>query len=234
MMDIPKVSICILTLDRYWLTQYTMEVSIAHAGHDNIEILILDNGSADERIINWGKKFATKHFQEPINIGVSQGYNKLLKESTGYYIVTISNDMILSPGWLANMIKYNRLILTSGITAVHCLLDKGEKQPSGIFIPKSGLVYSNWLWSREVLNRVGGFNPKYTYGCEDSEYCFRAIQLGYTNYYIPDTYCTHAGEDYMERDDYRKMKDSHLDIATSRLAKEVERMREENNYYIPL
>lgn len=229
-----KVSILILTIDRYCLTRYSIERSLDCCGHDNIEVLILDNGSQDPRIIKWGKGYATKHFQEIENIGVSKGYNKLLKEATGDYVVTISNDMLLSHGWLSNMIHFNKTVPSSGITAIHCLLDKGEQQPSGIFIPKSGLVYSNWLWNRDVLNKVGAFNPKYSYGCEDSEYCFRANKLGFINYYVPNTYCTHAGEDYMERDDYRKMKDDRLKSATEILKSETDRMRSENNYYIPI
>ena len=229
-----KVSILILTLDRYWLTRYAIEHAISVAGHDNLEILVLDNGSTDQRIIDWGKQFSIRHIREKENTGVAPGYNRLLKEATGDYLVTISNDMLLSQDWLKKMLHYNNLIPKSGITAIHCLLDKGEKNKQGIFVPKTGLVYSNWLWSRNVLEKVGGFNEVYKYGCEDSEYCFRANQLGFINYYIPFTYCMHGGEDFNENSEYRKMKTARLAQAEAILKQEVSRMRSENNYYLPL
>ena len=231
-----KVSILILTLDRYWLTRYCIENAIAASGHEDLEILILDNGSTDQRVVDWGKSIATNHFTETENIGVSRGYNKLLKEATGDYICTISNDMLLSQDWLKQMVHYNQIVGCSGITAIHCLLDKGKvgQRPHGIYMPETGLVYSNWLWNRKLIKSIGGFNPVYIYGCDDSEYCFRAKAMGYANYYIPFAYCLHMGDDMGETSDYRKMKTAQLAQAEAILKQEVTRMREQNNYYIPL
>lgn len=229
----PKVSICILTMDRYWMTRYCIEHSLANCGHDNIEVLILDNGSRDGRVIYWGEQLADQYIIETENIGIAAGYNKLFRLATGDFICTISNDMLLSANWLRDMIHYNTTIPNSGITAIHCLLDKGELK-DGVYQPTSGIVYSNWLWSKKLLKDIGGLNPVFYYGYDDAEYCYRAKMSGYINYYIPFHYCIHCGEDFYQDSEYRKLKDKKLKENRDIFKNNIDHFKRSGHYKIPL
>ena len=229
-----KVSICILTLDRSELTKYCVERSIACCGYDDIEILILDNGSREGEVIHWGEQFADRHFIEKENKGIPAGYNDLFRNSKGRYLCTISNDMLLTSNWLRDMVLWNKKIPNSGITGIHCLFDKGKCNADGKYVPESGMVYSNWLWNKDVVEKIGGLNPALYYGYDDSEYCFRANRAGFVNYYIPWHYCIHCGEEFNNSTEYRKMKDKRLKESKVLFETYIDYIRKTGNIKIPL
>jgi GT2 family glycosyltransferase len=233
-----KISLCLLTIDRYQMTKFCLDDLLAKTGIDNknIELLILDNGSKDKRIIEYGKSVANIHISEQTNIGVSAGFNKLFRVATGDFIVTIGNDITLTQNWLKDLIYYNGKIKNSGVSAIYCLLDKGLYNKNlDVFMPNNGLVYGVALWNRNLLNKIGGFDESLKgYGCEDSQYCFRANKTGHINYYIPKQFSVHLGVDFNTESTYRKQKDEDLKNNLQVLKKSIEKMNKLNNYKIKL
>lgn len=248
-----KVSICMLTIDRYWMTRYSIENLIEKAlrFEDDkfepvveIELLILDNGSKDQRVIDYCKDIADVFIQHDTNIGVAAGFNELFRKSTGDYICLVGNDIVLHEGWLEDLIQYNNRIDKSGITAIHCVLDKGEYTPLPandgdllvkVWAPKTNIVYGTCLFKRELLQSVGAFDENFgLYGCEDSQLAWRVSQSGYHNYYLPNQYSTHIGSDLEQSSEYRKMKTDNFKKSEIYLAQSVEKMRKHKNYKIEI
>ena len=233
-----KVSICLLTIDRYQMTRYCLDNLLSKAGieRNEIELLILDNGSKDKRVIEYCKSIANVFIQEPKNIGVSKGFNKLFRKAKGEFICTIGNDITIDNNWLKDLIHYNSTIKNSGISAIYCLLDKGiYNNKLNVFVPSSGLVYGIALWNKLLMDKIGGFDESLNgYGYEDSQFCFRAFKTGYMNYYIPDQYSTHLGEDMNQDSEYRKKKDDNLKKNLPIFQASIQKMIQTNNYKIKL
>lgn len=247
------VSICLLTIDRYWITRYTVETLLKNSGEIDIELLVLDNNSTDRRTIQFiegliaSKKYdnlirvITEHEAE--NIGVAKGFNKLFRQASGEYICTVGNDILLNPGWLYDLVYHNNIIEKSGLTAIHCVLQTGRFGPLltknddliNVWKRDDNMVYGTMLFKKELLNEVGGFDETLSkYGCEDSQFAFRVNSLGYNNYYIPNQFSLHIGSDFGEDTEYRKEKDKNLKIATERLKETILEMKKNKNYKIPL
>ena len=229
-----KVSICLLSIDRYWLTKYTLGKILNNSGVEEIELLVLDNGSTDTRTIEYISSIADVHIQEPKNIGVSAGFNKLLRKATGDYICLIDNDILLNDNWLSNMIYWHSKFTHSGIVAIHCVLDKGDFV-DGVYQRRDNSVYSTRLFHKTFLDKVGGFNESIgMYGGEDSELCFRAHMAKLKNFYVPNDSSIHLGIDYGTDSKYREFKDLALKKSVQNAKESIDKIRVSGNYKIIL
>ena len=245
------VSVCLLTIDRYWITRYTIELLLKNSGGVELELLVLDNGSKDKRIIDFiqglvdSKKYpnliTVGLIEEKVNIGVAKGFNKLFKEAKGDYICMVGNDILVDPNWVLDLVYYNSMVQKSGLSCIYCLLDKGEYKPLltyddtflNVWQNKNNLVYGVTLFKRELLKEVGFFDERLgLYGCEDSQFAWRLSMLGYHNYYIPGQSSIHIGSDIDEKSEYRNKKDENLKISTIKLAKSIEEMKLTKKYFI--
>ena len=242
------ISVCLLTIDRYWTTRYVIETLLSNTELE-VELLVLDNGSKDIRAIDFVEKLVeSKKFnnlirvgtiRESENIGVSQGLNKLIKEATGEYICIAGNDILLNKNWLNDLLYYNKLVKDSGITAIHCVKSKGKFSPLldihdefvNVWKTEDSLVYSTWLFKKSLLESVGTFDERLSkYGLWDGQYCWRLCQLGYNNFYIPEQYSFHLENDFNLKSEYRILKDAELKKAEENLVKIKEEMTKSKNY----
>jgi len=247
------VSICLLTIDRYWITRYTVENLLKNSGGVEVELLVLDNGSTDKRAIKFVEGLVeSKQYpnlirvlthEEPKNIGVAKGFNMLFRNATGEYICTVGNDILVDKNWLVDLVYHNSNIVKSGLSSIYCLLDKGKYTPLlckddcfiNVWQSDKNMVYGVTLFNRDILTEIGGFDERLgKYGCEDSQFAFRLSTLGYQNYYIPSQTSIHIGGDFGEDSEYRKMKDKNLKISEAKLKETVEEMKKTKNYIIPL
>ena len=123
-----------------------------------------------------------------ISKAINTGLDKLLDEK---YICFIQSDVRLS----ANVIERCRQIcddigLNTGVvgTKAHSNFQRFNKLINGKFNDVT-LYNALWadavmFWSTDVLKRVGRFNEIYFGDKESQEYCYRAHDLGYNNYYF--------------------------------------------------
>ena len=233
-----KVSICMLNIDRYIIGRYVLEKNLLNCGIplQDIELLILDNGSKDKRAIDYLSGIANVFIQEQENIGVAKGFNKLLRKAAGQYVCLFDNDIILSDNWLKDFISFNKRVPKSGISAIHCVLEKGIHIPKyNIYVPDNGTVYSTRFFHRSLLESIGGFNENLsTYGYEDSELTYRTATAGYINYYLPNQYSTHYGADFGAKTEFRKFKDEELKANQSKFFEAIKSVKETGKYKIPL
>ncbi|HVT98069.1 MAG TPA: glycosyltransferase family 2 protein, partial [Acidobacteriaceae bacterium] len=52
---------------------------------------------------------------------------------------------------------------------------------------------ANVMFRREVFAQIGQFSEEYFMYAEDLDLCYKAVQAGYTNYYIPQAQIIHLG-----------------------------------------
>ena len=245
------VSVCLLTIDRYWITRYTIENLLQNSKGVELELLVLDNGSKDKRMVEYlsgvikQKKYSNLItvgiIEEKENVGVAKGFNKLFKECKGDYICLVGNDILVNENWLSDLVYYNKSIIKSGLTSIYCLLDKGqltsklsnEDNLMNVWQNENNLVYGITLFNKDIFQEIGYFDESLgLYGCEDSQFAWRLTMLGYHNYYVPGQSSIHIGNDVNENSEYRKQKNVNLKIAETRLIESIEKMKKTKKYYI--
>ena len=123
-----------------------------------------------------------------ISKAINTGLDKLLDEK---YICFIQSDVRLS----ANVIERCQQIcddieLNTGVvgTKVHSNFSRFNKLISGKFddVTLYNVLWADavMFWSIDVYKQVGRFNEIYLGDVESKEYCYRAHNLGYNNYYF--------------------------------------------------
>lgn len=214
-----KVSLLMLTMDRYELTGLTLQKNLLHATrHHDFELLVADNGSKDKRVINFIQGVTClKYFREnKTNEGVGRAFNQLYLRATGDYICLLGNDIELPNYWMDEMVKYAAGVPNSGIIG----MDWGHNgmppltEKFGIhghwLTPMLNRVFGVWLMRREVIEKVGLFPEHYdVYGLEDSSFNERVNRSQFNSVYVPNTHwkSKHVGTGDHDKGDYRKMKD---------------------------
>jgi GT2 family glycosyltransferase len=240
------ISVCLLTIDRYWTTKYVIETFLSNTELE-IELLVLDNGSSDMRTIEFVENLiASKKFNNLIkagtirevkNIGVAQGLNKLIKESSGEYICIVGNDILLNKNWLNDLLYYNKTIKDSGITAIHSIKSKGKFSPLlditdefiNVWKTEDSAVYGTLFFNKSLLDIVGIFDDRLSkYGLWDSQYCWRLCQLGYNNFYIPEQSSFHIEDNFSA--EYKLLKEKELKIAEENILEIKNEMIKSKNY----
>lgn len=240
-----KVSICLLTLDRYELTKQVLEQAIRNAGtlFEELEFLVCDNGSTDRRIVEYIQNASVYyHRVNSKNEGCAKGFNQLLARATGDYFCLIGNDILLPPGWLAKMIEYADAVENSGIIGIKCTAavpeptlehHKGHPVKAHYLNKTIDKVFGTMLFRRGVLDRVGGFYEGFdVYGIEDSDFNNRVNLAGFKSLYVPDLVSTHLGDDVGHDSAYRKMKDESLNRNAQLLAARIANYF--NGFYEPI
>jgi glycosyltransferase involved in cell wall biosynthesis len=190
------VSILLLTIDRYELTKQCVGNALNNAGTD-YELLVVDNGSKDERVIKYIESLKPVYFRKnKKNLGIGCMYNHLSEKAKGEYLCIIDNDIELPNNWLKNAV--NEYKETDGLLGFKCV--EG---------PNNSYVYGTKFISKKKFNEVGKFDEKFgLYGIEDSDLNRKLIDKGLTNRYIGSS--VHLGVGENDTGEYRKMKDEAL------------------------
>jgi len=221
----PKVSLLLLTLDRYQMTKYCLNNLLAKTGFPDFELLVMDNGSTDKRTVNLTSEESFplvkkgSLIQNETNIGIAAGFNQLLRKAQGEYICFLSNDIFVYENWLSELIHYNNEIDKAGMTTIFCDGDKGTFSPllnsrdefTHVWKPTKNITRGISLINRMALEDVGAFDEKLgIYGREREQYALRLANLNYNNFYIPNNFSVHLGREVNDNSQYRAMKDKAL------------------------
>lgn len=246
---IPKVSILLLTLDRYQLTKYCLLNALAKAGYTDFELLMLDNGSKDKRTIELTSEKCFPEVQSgssefrSSNIGIAAGYNELLRKAKGEYICFLPNDILLWENWLVDLVHFNTEIEKSGLTSIHCEGEKGFFTPllnihdkfTHIWKPIRNITSGVSLINRHVLNTIGGFDESLgIYGREREQYAERLHLFGFNNYYIPNQYSVHLGREVNDLSEYKLNKDHALQLSFGRYSESINEMKRKKSLKIEI
>ena len=206
-----KVSILLLTINRYHLTKEYVGQALSQAGYP-YELCITDNGSTDPLIFDWCEKQNPKIYNKNAeNQGTAQSLNRMIDQNSSDYYVFIGNDIQLPNNWLKILIDHAEAIPNSGVLGYNW---RGNEKDypiinlNGKEVMSTTNTFGTTFVSQLVRDKVGKFCEDYgVYGLWDSDYHFRVRKAGFENYYIKGMSSHHFGNDVGENTPYRKMKD---------------------------
>lgn len=194
--------------------------SLAAVTYAHREIILVDNASSDGSV-EWVKSHykGVRVVQNAENVGFAKGHEAGVAKACGKYVLLLNVDTRVEPSFLEPLV--DRLEKDKGIGVVQpkVLLGSNPKliDSVGAFFLRSGLLYHYgrekdetlprynhpmdifsakgvcMLFRREVIDRVGLFDPDYFAYFEETDFCMRVWLGGWRVVYEPSSRITHAG-----------------------------------------
>lgn len=176
-------------------------------------LIIVDNASTERGLkeylitLKGNKSVEVETIFNHTNEGFARGMNKGLESSRAPYACILNNDLIVTDGWLEEMIKVaegdpaiglvnpssNNFGLRSGKETTLAEFAKRLRKDSGRWVEMNACVGFCMLIKREVIREVGYLDDKYGYAYfEDTDYSRRAQAAGYKCVMAKGCYVYHA------------------------------------------
>jgi GT2 family glycosyltransferase len=218
--------IVLLVYDKLELTRPCLESILAHTPGP-FRLTIVDNGSTQPQTLEYLASMQ-KRFPEYIRIArneQNQGYikavNKGLSLSDRPFICVISNDTLVFPGWLSEMLSAARQSPAVGLVNPQWEFPARFGGRLDIWAARLRKRYAgqsaetDWargfcfLVRREVINAIGGLDEAFSPGYfDDWDFAVRAVKKGYictvalaafVRHYINATFGPQLGKQGMNR-----------------------------------
>lgn len=176
-------------------------------------LIIVDNGSNEAGLREYlaaledSRNVYVKVIFNSLNEGFARGMNKGMKGSRAPYLCILNNDIVVTEGWLAEMIKVAESGPGIGIVnpssnnfGLRFKKDTGLeefahglKKQSGGWVEMNACVGFCMLIKREVIKKIGFLDDKYGYAYfEDTDYSRRAQAAGYKCVMAKGCYVYHS------------------------------------------
>ncbi|NYE56885.1 glycosyltransferase [Carboxydothermus ferrireducens] len=227
-------SIIILTLNNYEISKQCIE-SVLNYTSLPFELIIVDNGSTERDLIEYLKELQERRDDVkviflPENVGYGFGNNIGLLYSNGEYVVFLNNDTIVTPNWLeklildlnmdektgligprTNYVSGEQLVLNANYKNLKELLEFASKWEAVNYRETretKRLVGFCLLAKKEVIEKIGGFDPLFEIGnFEDDDLCRRAYLAGFKLKIADDVFIHHYGSKTFisEKIDYQEL-----------------------------
>lgn len=182
---LPFVSINVISWNRKnKLTETLMSLKKINYPSNNLEILVIDNGSIDgsQQIVK--EEFPSIRlidFKE--NQGVAKATNEGIKRSKGSYIFRLDNDVIVDRNCLLRLVNIMQLDHKIGIVGAFPVIFDYKQVFFGMPFERrfvSQLASCSMLIRKEMVDKIGYFDETFSLYCwEDTELCWRANLLEY-------------------------------------------------------
>lgn len=181
-----------------------------------VEIIVVDNGSTDGTREYLRSVPGIRLLENGRNLGFAAACNRGLAVARSNYLLLLNNDTLVTPGWLSGLIshlqKYPGAALVGPLS--NC---GGATQTMPVALPSLGRleefsrrlasqnrgqcrpvpVLSGFclLFTRRVLNTIGGLDPRFHPGnFEDDDFCLRARLAGFMLLAAADVFVYHFGQ----------------------------------------
>ena len=181
-----KISIIVLCYNgRKYLGKCLNSLNNLNYNKKDYEILVADNNSEDGSVSFVKKNYPyARILKLDRNYGFAEGNNKGAKEAKGEYLVFLNQDTKVERNWLKELMRFadkNSIIGAKEINKeknyggylTYTGLGTKEQKKS------EGYVYgSSLLVSKELFNKLEGFDKDYFMYGEDVDLCWRAQIYG--------------------------------------------------------
>lgn len=203
--------------------------ALENLGDINSEIIVSDDGSADDSI-----PFLKTHHpdvvvvESPVNTGFSGAVNRGLANSTGEWVLLLNSDVQLTPDYFLPQIPWLKDPSLFGIMGKIKSMDRTVVQdsakypgmrngkirstlnyvsPGDVACPTLFLSGANALMRLSMVRELGGMNELFNpYYCEDVDLGLRAWRNGWKCWYEPQAVCYHPNSATIRRQDNRKVR----------------------------
>jgi glycosyltransferase involved in cell wall biosynthesis/GT2 family glycosyltransferase len=211
----PLVSVIIPNKNRANLLRVCLDGLWKHTVYQNLEIIVVDNGSTDGDILSLyeearAARVKVVEFNETFNY--SRACNLGAEAASGEMLLFLNNDIeVTRPDWLWELVRQATLTGV-GVVGTKLVYPDGILQHAGVVIGMHicGLVFHrggeydwgpfgspsvtrNWLGimgacqmiRREVFDRIGGFDENYLIAMSDIKLTIDAWRAGYRTVHAP-------------------------------------------------
>jgi len=220
-----KCDLVLLSWNNLALLKRCVE-SLMCCTHIHSRLIIVDNGSTEDGLreflttLKASNSMEVKVIFNSLNEGFARGMNKGMRESRAPYVCILNNDIIVTDGWLGEMLKVakgapsigivnpssNNFGLSFGIGTSLEEFAKTLTNHSGRWVEMNACVGFCMLIKREVIERIGFLDEEYGYAYfEDTDYSRRAQAVGYRCVMARGSYVYHeegrSGKFLKDKDD---------------------------------
>lgn len=189
--------------------------------NQNLEIVVLDNGSDDGLGELIKEQFPdVKFIQSQTNLGFSKGYNLALDCCHGQYLLMLNSDIEVRKGSIEKLLRAEEDLGREVVLTGKLILPDGTVQKSAFHLPNisgairefffgqmgsffgylpnqnkptiiDGAMMACLLIPKSVRNRIGKLDEGTSLYFEDVDYCRRLKQAGVPVYYVPEAVFDH-------------------------------------------
>ncbi len=183
------------------------------------QILVVDGASTDGTAEFVEANYPTVTVaRQAENLGPAAGMNAGIRLAKGDYIATLDSDAFLTPRWIEAMMAAleadrsycfaaSRILRADGSGRIDCagqgfdirlgavMLGCGELDGPAFDSPREvfGVSHAAAMYTRRILERVGGVDESLFAYSEEIDFAFRARMQGFRCIYVPSAVAYHWG-----------------------------------------
>ena len=209
----PKLSIIIPVHNQVKYTKMCLE-SIRLNTSEDYEIIVINNASKDATVpyLSQFPDISIIHNKE--NLGFARSVNQGLSTARGEYLIVLNNDCLVFPGWEQSLMRAAQIqdvgiigvmsnfaaspqlirIQNKDLNSLSQVAQEIREKNHNSIISVTRIAGLCMLIKRELIDRIGGFDPRFGLGFfEDDDFCLRSILSGYRNVIAQDVFVYHFG-----------------------------------------
>jgi GT2 family glycosyltransferase len=192
----PRVSVVVCAYN----AERTMEACLAsleHLNYPDYEVIVVNDGSKDGTL-GIAERFPYCRIISQENKGLSAARNVGAEAATGEIVAYTDSDCVADPDWLAYLVARMEAADLVACGGPNFPPPEPSLVPAAVAVSPGGPTHvllsddvaehiagCNMAFRRDVLQRLGGFDPVYRAAGDDVDICWRLQDAGYTIGFSP-------------------------------------------------
>lgn len=200
----PRISVIVVTYNNLELTKACLMSLDRHSNYANMEIIVVDNASADgspEYLSTWVQGADNRRLiLNDDNLGFAAANNQGLAIADGDYLTLLNNDTFVTPGWASTLYRHlerdeslgiigpvtnnigNEARIQINYSNMEQMIEESRKYTRahiGKLHKMHTAAFFCVMMPRHIYEKVGPLDEAFGRGFfEDDDYCRRIQQLG--------------------------------------------------------
>jgi glycosyltransferase involved in cell wall biosynthesis len=184
-----SVVVCSYNAER---TMAACLASLEALNYPNYEVIVVNDGSTD-RTLEIAERFSYCRIISQSNKGLSAARNVGAQAATGEIVAYTDSDCVADPDWLTYLVAKMEAAQLMACGGPNFPPPEDSLVPAAVAVSPGGPTHvllsddvaehiagCNMAFRRDVLLRLGGFDPVYRAAGDDVDICWRLQDAGYT------------------------------------------------------